>query len=153
MECLAHYFVKLPVHSEDVFYEGGKYVQCTDYPIRHKIIRPPNKLFLKFEEKGVSAKQVWKTVLVEQLHIPELYLDSFMRSLRDFVAEEKVFKFLGSRKAYLVLELLDKPFTDVTPTHEAGLGQFLSFLLDKSIKLHTVHAWRDGLVETVEIKM
>jgi len=153
MECLTHYFVQLPVHSDDILYEDGKYAQCTDYPVRQKIIRPPNKLFLKFEEKGVSAKHVWKTILLEELHIPELYLNFFMRSLRDFVVEEKVFRFLGSRKAYLVLELLDKPFTDVTPTHEAGLGLFLSFLLDKNVKLHTVYAWRDGLIDTLEIKM
>jgi hypothetical protein len=139
MECLRAYFDQLPATSLETLPDNVPYQQCSQYTLRENVMQPAPKLFLKFEESvgHVTRKRESLTptqpMLLEVLHkinpdIPDGYVDFLRRSLKEYMMEETVFKHFGSKKAYLLLEILDQEFLELKPAHEHALECLVKWL-------------------------
>lgn len=140
MECLRAYFAQLPVTSLESFPEDIAYQQCIQYPIHDKVIRPATKLFLKFEESGghvlhrkresLTPTRPMLFDILQHINkdIPESYVDFLRRSLKTYLMDDKIFKHFGSKKAYLLLEILDQDFIELKPGHEHALECLMRWL-------------------------
>ena len=140
------YIKRLP--SESSFEEPqSKVIQCIDYPYRENPIKTTSKLTLTFTQKHINycyTDKLWLQVLntidpvfnMYNYSLKNCYLSYFKHALKEFIMDRTLMRFLTSRRAYAILELLDKPKVEIERKHITSLGYFLSFLLNKKITLH-----------------
>lgn len=140
------YVKKLPESSH---YEQtiSKFEQAIKYPSQPVPIRPCAKLPLSFQNTNSTycyTDRLWQYVLLQidetnglfNHSLKQCYIHFFKKALKDFIMDRPLMKFLTSRRAYAILELLDKPKVLIERKHITALGYFLSFLLNKQISIH-----------------
>jgi hypothetical protein len=153
---------------------GQPFEQCADYVCRVSPIQPAAKLFLPFiEEKkleagvrgsgvGSNAKAkaraplstpppttplytpfLWKQV-IRHFNVPFQYEHCFITQLKNFIMDPVMMSFLGGRRAYPVLNMLDQPKLSVEKKHLDGFGYFVSFLTDSEVDVEgSVYKWAE----------
>jgi len=140
---------KLPSRPEEpIDIIGRPFEQCVDYPTFVSPIQPAQKLFLPFviETKKPAAvplytPYLWKQV-IRHFNVPFPYEHCFIKQLKDFIMDPVMMSFLGGRRVYPVLHMLDQPRLSVDKKHLDGFGYFVSFLTDSIVDVEgTTYSW------------
>lgn len=146
--------------------------QCTEYPEKPSPIRELQRLRMEFGTPSantnpnstklgkvwVNTYSLWSVVAsflddTYSLSNPSLqkcHTQHLQVSLRAFVARPTVHRFLTGRRAYPILELLDKPRVEFEKKHQTAIGYFLSFLFDCTILMEDdTYSWSKNCGEAM----
>lgn len=127
--------------------ESRPFEQCISYPDHPSPIRPVEKIFLEFKEPGpppVYTPFLWKQV-IRHFNVPYSHEHYFIQKLKDLLMHPTMMSFLGGRRAYPVLELLDQPKVTIEKKHLLGFGYVISFLTNSKVDVDGVHFdWSDS---------
>lgn len=158
-----HMFVKqLPEENDVELSYNNSFQQMVNYPILKNPIQVIQKKSLSFkkEENNNSftfTKSIWQQVVsyfdetysISSPSLKQDHLQFFMQSLKNYITDPVLFKFLSGRRGYPLLELLDKPKVELQKKHISALGYLLSFLIDQVIYINEVaYGWTDALSES-----
>jgi hypothetical protein len=59
-------------------------------------------------------------------------------ALKAYCSEQTIHTFMTGRRIYPLMEMLDKPKVEFEKKHQAAIGHFLSFLLDKAVTINNM---------------
>jgi hypothetical protein len=156
-------FVKLLPEDNDIDLSFDKSFQQTiTYPIIKNPIQTIQRkpIFFKKEEytsSFTSTKSIWQQVVsyfdetysISSPSLKQDHLQFFMHSLKNYITDPVLFKFLSGRRGYPLLELLDKPKVELQKKHVNALGYILSFLLDQIVYINEKpYEWKEDLLES-----
>ena len=104
--------------------------------------------------KYIFTKSIWQQVVsyfdetysISSPSLKQDHVNFFMQSLKTYITDPVMFKFLSGRRGYPLLELLDKPKVELQKKHMNALGYLLSFLINEIVYINeTEYAWIDSL--------
>lgn len=111
--------------------------QCIVYPEHPSPIGPPEKISYEYIEKTPSVSLLYTPLLWKQVirhfNIPYSHEHYFIQKLKDLLMHPTMMSFLGGRRAYPVLEMLDQPKLKVEKKHFQSFGYVVSFLTNSKI--------------------
>lgn len=158
-----HAFVKLlPEENEIDLTFNELFQQTISYPIIKNPIQSIVKKNIQSNQsdqnfKFTFTKPIWQQVVsyfdeTYSISSPSLkhdHMQFFMQSLKNYITDPVLFKFLSGRRGYPLLELLDKPKVELQKKHVTALGYLLSFLVDQVVYINEVaYSWTDALTES-----
>jgi len=123
--------------------------QSVVYPEKKNPVKKIDRLFLPFQkitsEPSLQSnnESLWKILCKyidrEHIHTSKSYQSEnvayLIRSLRDFIVKPEIRSILTSRRMYPILELLDKPYVEITRQHQNAIGFLFAYLLEYKIKI------------------
>ena len=138
------YVKQLPNESTEEISIEHPFEQCISYPfIKNPIQSVPKKEISIHPIQKLSPYTLTHTIWNQVVsYLDETYTlcnpslkytrnHFFINSLKNYIMDPILFKFLSGRRAYPVLELLDQPRLEMQKKHVQALGYVLSFLFDK----------------------
>jgi len=151
-------FVKrLPEKSNNEEVLCQPFQQSIEYPYHENPIKPVTKLVFSYSTTEANicyTDRFWSHILenidgsflLYNSSLKKCHLQYFKTSLRNFIMDRTLMRFFTGRRAYPILELLDKPKVTIERKHITALGYFLSFLLNKQITFQNeVFEWTRDL--------
>lgn len=146
---LYNYFSKLPDEGQVINIKRFPTEQCIEYDIKQNPVKNIERIFLPIKKttnipsSNSNNESLWKVLanIIDENN--KIYSNIFqkentlylMRSLKDFITTPVIKSIITGQRMYLILELLDKPYTELTLKHRSALGYFLSFLLNSTIQI------------------
>ena len=108
--------------------------QRVDYPEQPSPIQPVRRIPLECEvaTPPLYTPFLWKQ-LIRIFEIPYHYEHCFIQKLKYFIMDQTMMSFLGGRRAYPLLELLDQPRVQTEKKHLQSFGYFVSFLTNSKV--------------------
>ena len=158
-----HTFVQLLPEENDIDLSfDHSFCQKINYPIIKNPIQAIQKKSLSFKREDNNnsftfTKSIWQQVVsyfdetyfMSPPSLKHNHLQFFMQSLKNYITDPVLFKFLSGRRGYPLLELLDKPKVELQKKHVNALGHILSFLLDQVVYINdNAYGWKDDLLES-----
>ena len=158
-----HTFVQLLPEENDVELSiDNSFCQAITYPIIKNPIQAIQKKVVSFKKEDTInnftfTKSIWQQVVcyfdetysISSPSLKQDHLQFFMQSLKNYITDPVLFKFLSGRRGYPLLELLDKPKVELQKKHVNALGYILSFLIDQIVFINDKpYGWMDNLLES-----
>lgn len=145
---LYHYFSKLPKDVDNEI-KNIESIQCINYPSKQNPVKKLERIVLPIQRiTNIPSSQsnnesLWKlisNIIDENNKIYSIIFQKentlyLIRSLKDFIIKPEIRSIITSQRMYIILELLDKPRTELTIKHKKALGYFLSFLLNSVVQI------------------
>lgn len=146
---LYNYFNKLPNECQGINIQKLETEQCIEYPLKRNPVTKIERIILPIQRttnipsSNSNNESLWKVLanIIDENN--KIYSNIFqkentlylIRTLKDFIIKPEIKSIITSQRMYMLLEILDKPYTDLTVKHRNALGYFLSFLLDSTVQI------------------
>lgn len=137
---------------------NSPFEQCVDYPEHPNPIVPTQKTTHETlpinnipRKQFVITYNLWKQILY-RLNIPYSYENYFVRALKNFIMNPIAMSFFGGRRAYPMLEMLDRPKITLEPKHKQAFGYIISFLTNTQLQFENeIYKWTPDVTDLFTI--
>lgn len=146
-------------------HSASSFQQCATYDDKANPIKVFDKIQLKFKCRDptnrpdvINTSSLWYLLcgFIDDTHticnnsMKKCNVQFLTRTLKDYLSDKTMHTFLTGRRAYPIMELLDRPRTKFEKKHQTAVGFLFSFLLDKKISICEVEFdWSGECKESV----
>lgn len=146
---LYNYCSRLPNDSQGINIQRFESEQCIEYPIKKNPVTKTERIVLPIKRttnipsNNSNNESLWNLIASIIDENTRIYTNIFkkentqylIRSLKDFIIKPEIKSIITGQRMYMILEMLDKPYTELTLKHIKALGFFISFLFNSQVQI------------------
>jgi hypothetical protein len=146
---LYNYCSQLPNDSQGINIQRFESEQCIEYPIKKNPVTKTERIVLPIKRttnipsNNSNNESLWNLIASIIDENTRIYTNIFkkentqylIRSLKDFIIKPEIKSIITGQRMYMILEMLDKSYTELTLKHIKALGFFISFLFNSQVQI------------------
>lgn len=146
---LYNYCSRLPNDSQGINIQRFESEQCIEYPIKKNPVTKTERIVLPIKRttnipsNNSNNESLWNLIASIIDENTRIYTNIFkkentqylIRSLKDFIIKPEIKSIITGQRMYMILEMLDKSYTELTLKHIKALGFFISFLFNSQVQI------------------